>query len=163
MALLLLPVAVAVAVLRYRLYALDMIVSRALVYTTLIVMLGGAYVVAVGLLGLLFGEGTVVPFAGAVVIAWMFDPLRTALRRRVDRMLFGDRSTPYRALARLGERLESAVAPESRARRGGRGRRRCAASAVRRRRRHVHGEMSRRQPRLAPNGPADGVPAGASG
>jgi signal transduction histidine kinase len=113
MALLLLPVAVAVAVLRYRLYALDIIVSRAVVYTTLIAVLAGAYVATVGLLGLLLGDGTVVPFAGAVVIAWMFDPLRTALRRRVDRMLFGDRSNPYRALARLGERLETATAPET--------------------------------------------------
>ena len=113
MALLLLPAAVAIAVLRYRLYALDVIVSRALAYTTLIVILGGAYVATVGLMGLLFGDGTLVPFAGAVVIASMFAPLRAVLERRVDRMLFGDRSTPYRALARLGERIETAIAPEA--------------------------------------------------
>jgi two-component system NarL family sensor kinase len=101
------PVAVAVAVLRYRLYDLDRIISRALVYGLLTAGGIGLYVGVVRLAETLLrgrvGLGT--SLVATALVAVGFAPARERLQRLVDRWLYGERHDPVRAVARLGERL----------------------------------------------------------
>lgn len=111
----LVPAAVAVAVLRYRLYEIDVLVQRTLVYGGLSLSVAALYVVVVGYLGAVFrsdGQLLVSLFAtGLVAVA--FQPLREHLQQAVNRLLYGQRDEPYVAISRLAGRLEMALAPEA--------------------------------------------------
>jgi signal transduction histidine kinase len=104
------PVAVAVAVLRYRLYDLDYLVSRAVVYGLLTAGGIGVYIGVVKLSEWLLREGVGLgrSLLATAVIAVGFAPVRDRLQRLVDRRLYGERHDPVRAVARLGERLRDA-------------------------------------------------------
>lgn len=104
--------ALAIAILRYRLLAIDVIVNRALVYGTLTAFVIGAYVGIVGYLSTLFPthNGLVPPLIATGVVAVLFQPLCERVQRRVNRLLYGERDDPYAVLARLGRRLEGALA-----------------------------------------------------
>jgi hypothetical protein len=82
-----LPVAVGAAVLRYRLYDLDRIVSRALAYGLLTALLGGGYAVVVLGLGQLLGRrgSSLVVAAATLAVAAVFQPARRRVQRAVDR------------------------------------------------------------------------------
>jgi signal transduction histidine kinase len=109
------PVAVAIAVLRYRLDGIDVVINRTLVYVALTAVVVGIYVFVVGYLGAAFasnGDLTISLLATGVV-AVLFAPLRDRLQRGVDRLLYGQRAEPYAALSRLGSRLESTLAADA--------------------------------------------------
>src|SRR6266540_2240776 len=81
-----LPVAVGAAVLRYRLYDLDRIVSRTLAYGLLTVLLGGGYAALVLGLGQLLGQDSPLVVAGATLaVAAAFQPARRRVQAMVDR------------------------------------------------------------------------------
>jgi len=110
-----LPIAVGIAILKYRLYDMDIVINRALVYGALTIFIVGIYVLVVGYLGALFqarGNLAVSIFAAGLV-AVMFQPLRERLQRIVNRLTYGDRDDPYGVLSRLGRRLEATIAPEA--------------------------------------------------
>jgi two-component system NarL family sensor kinase len=107
-----LPVATAIAIFRYRLYEIDFIINRALVYGVLTVIVAGFYIGVVGLMGLLFQQRSSV-FVSALatgVIAFAFAPLRIRVQVAVNRLLFGARPDPYEILAGLGRHLEATSA-----------------------------------------------------
>ena len=109
----LVPITFGLAILRARLYDIDVIISRTLVYGALTACVAGVYVLLVGLLGQLVQAQTH-PFLGLLavgVIAIAFQPLRVALQRGVNRLLYGHRDEPYVVLARLGQRLGLALSP----------------------------------------------------
>jgi len=110
-----LPVAVGLAILRYRLWDIDLIINRTLVYGGLTGIVIGLYVLVVGGLGfILQARGTpLIAFVAAAVIAVLFGPLRDWLQRRVNRLMYGDRDDPYAVLSRLGELLEQTLVPEA--------------------------------------------------
>jgi signal transduction histidine kinase len=99
--------AMAVAVLRYRLLDIDVVLNRALVYGSLTLILTVGYVGVVQALGALFRQevSVGVSLVATALVAVVFAPLRHELQRAVDRLLYGDRHDPYRAIARLGRRL----------------------------------------------------------
>lgn len=101
------------AVLRYQLFDVDLVINRALVYSGLTLCLVGLYALIIGGLGALFQArgNTVIAFVAATTIAIVFHPLRQHVQRAIDRMLYGERSDPYRVIARLGQRLEATFAP----------------------------------------------------
>jgi signal transduction histidine kinase len=110
-----LPIAVGIAVLRYRLFDIDIIINRTLVYGTLTVCIVGIYVLVVGYLGAVFqtrGNLALSIFAAGLV-AILFQPLRERLQRVVNRLTYGERDDPYGVLARLGRRLEATISPEA--------------------------------------------------
>jgi hypothetical protein len=85
-ALLLPPVAVAVAVLRYRLYDLDLIISRTLTWALLTVLLGLGYAAVVLGLSRLAGQGSsLVVAAATLAVVAAFSPLRRRVQQVVDR------------------------------------------------------------------------------
>jgi two-component system NarL family sensor kinase len=109
------PLATGIAILKYRLYAIDFLINRTLVYGALTVCIVGIYVLVVGYLGALFASrgNLVISIFAAGLVAIMFQPLRERLQRIVNRLTYGERDDPYRVLARLGRRLEATIAPEA--------------------------------------------------
>jgi signal transduction histidine kinase len=108
-----LPVGAAVAILRHRLYDIDLIINRTLVYTTLTGCVVAVYVAVVAWLGTLLQvqDDLVVSLVATGVVAVMFAPLRERVQRIVNRLVFGRREDPYTVLSRLGRRLDAALAP----------------------------------------------------
>ncbi len=108
-------VAVGIAILRYRLYDIDLIINRALVYGALTASIVGIYILVVGYLGASFRteDDLFVSLVATGLVAVLFQPLRERLQRVVDRLMYGERDDPYAAISRLGERLEAALEPEA--------------------------------------------------
>ncbi|MHA6523465.1 sensor histidine kinase [Tessaracoccus sp. G1721] len=91
-----------IAMLRYRLFDLDVVLGRTLVYAALTVVAVSVYLLTVAVLTtLVAGQPTGVAVAGAVAVAILVNPVRVWLERLVSRGLYGDRDDPYVALARL--------------------------------------------------------------
>src|SRR5689334_12759235 len=113
------PIAIGIAVLRYRLYEIDRLLNRAVLYGMLTAGMAGVYlavVVAVQSFRSVFGlkgGGLPVQVIATVLAAGALWPLHDRVQRRVDRLFYGDRGVPYEALARLGRRIEEAADPES--------------------------------------------------
>jgi signal transduction histidine kinase len=104
-----------VALLRHRLFDIDLILNRTLVYGGLTASVIGIYALVVGSIGaILRGHGSfAISLLAAGVVAILFQPLRGRLQRGVDRLIYGDRDDPYRVLTRLSSRLESTFAPQA--------------------------------------------------
>lgn len=103
------PLAVGIGVLKYRLFDVDLVISRALVYSALAVFITGVYVgIVVGLGSVVGGRGRpnlgLSIFATAVV-ALGFQPLRDRLQRLANRLVYGRRATPYQVLAEFTRRV----------------------------------------------------------
>lgn len=107
------PVAMAVAVLRYRLYDLDQVINRSIVWLvmTLLVIVGFVAIVAV-IRDVLGFEGHV-ELATTGLIAVAFEPLRRRVQRAVDRLLYGEREDPYQVIGRLNRLLSGPIHPHA--------------------------------------------------
>jgi two-component system NarL family sensor kinase len=107
-------VAIGIAVLRYGLYNIDIIISRTLVYGALTAVIVAAYLLTAGVLGALIPSGSNLfnTLIAAGLVALIFQPLRERLQRSVNRLLYGERDEPYALLTRLGRRLEETLAPD---------------------------------------------------
>jgi two-component system NarL family sensor kinase len=109
----LLPVAVGIAIVRYRLYDIDVIINRTVVY-------GGLTAVVLGVYGLLVlaasyatptslrWQWSVLVVAAVAIIAY---PVREWLQRGVNRLMYGDRDNPGVAMSRLARRVADTLAP----------------------------------------------------
>ncbi len=106
------PAAVAIGILRYRLFDIELVFNRTLVYGTLTLCIVVAYVVAVSGLTALISQRGIAGVLAAGLVAAGFQPLRLRLQSRADRWIYGDRSDPYAALTRLGDRLKGTLAPD---------------------------------------------------
>ena len=108
-------VAFAIAILRYRLWDIDLIINRAVVYVALTVSIVALYVLIVGGAGqLLQGRfDLLLSLLATGVAAVLFQPLRLVLQRGVNRLLYGRRDEPYAVISSLGDRLQGTLAPEA--------------------------------------------------
>ena len=101
------PAALAIAILKYRLYEIDVIINRTVVYGLLAAALTAIYV------GVVIGVGTIVgsrgssllTIAAAVAIALLFQPLRRRAQLLANRRVYGNRATPYQVLSEFAERM----------------------------------------------------------
>jgi signal transduction histidine kinase len=95
------PAAMAIAILRHRLYDIDVIISRAVVYALLSAAFTGVYAGIVLGIGTFVGHqgGPVLTIAAAVTIALLFQPLRRRAQLFANRLVYGKRATPYQALS----------------------------------------------------------------
>jgi signal transduction histidine kinase len=109
-----LPVSVAIAVLQYHLYDLDVVVKKALVAGTLVLLVIGAYAAVVGLLGVVTSgnESSGSVFIVALLLGLAFRPVTRFARRLADRFVYGRRATPYEVLAEFSERVGESYATE---------------------------------------------------
>ena len=105
-----LPLATGAAILRYRLYDLDRIVSRTVAYGLLTLLLGGGYAAVVLGLGQLLGrESSLVVAAATLAVAALFQPARRRIQRVVDRRFNRRRHDAARIIEGFGSRLRDQV------------------------------------------------------
>jgi two-component system NarL family sensor kinase len=92
----LVPVAIGVAIVRYELFDIRLVVSRTLVYAATVGVLVAAYAGLVALLSVIISEQMRrgVPVSAALVVAFVFNPVRLYLQRLIDRAFYGSRSDP---------------------------------------------------------------------
>jgi signal transduction histidine kinase len=114
----LIPLSFGFAILRYRLWDIDIIIQRTLVYGTLTAMLTLVYVGLVFALQLLLRgfinqTNDVALVVSTLVVAALFQPLRRRLQRIINRLMYGERDDPYAVLTRLGKRLEATLASDT--------------------------------------------------
>ncbi len=112
---LLIPLTIGFAILRYKLWDIDLIINRTLVYGTLTASIVSLYVLVVVSLGtLLQGRGNLfISLLATGLIAVLFQPLRLRLQRAVNRLMFGERDNPYHVVSHLGQLLETTLVPEA--------------------------------------------------
>jgi hypothetical protein len=107
------PVTVGIAIRRYRLYGIDWIINRTLVYVPLTAILGGLFVATTGLVRTLFTEATEQASDAAIalstlVVVGALTPLKNSLQAFVDRR-FMEPEDPFKAVARLNAQARSVV------------------------------------------------------
>ena len=110
------PVAIGVAILKYRLYGIDVVISRALVYGSLAVVITGVYVgIAVGI-GELVGSGGKpnlgLSILATAIVAVGFQPARERLQKLANRVVYGRRATPYQVLSEFSSHVASSYAAD---------------------------------------------------
>ena len=95
------PAAITVGILKYRLYEIDVIVNRAVVYGLVSAGLTAVYAGIVLGVGTLAGQqnSPVLTIAAAVAVALLFQPARQWARRVANRLVYGERATPYQVLS----------------------------------------------------------------
>ena len=110
-----LMVSCAIAILKHRLFDIDLLIHRTLVYGALTAFVVGVYVLVVGGLGAVFqtGGNVAISLLATGLIAVLFQPGRERLQRAVNHLLYGQRDEPYAVLSRLGQRMEATLAPEA--------------------------------------------------
>ncbi len=102
------PAATAFAIFRYRLYDVDVVISKTIVYVGLAVFIGAAYVAIVVGIGSLVGgdgSGTALRIGATAAVALAFQPAREWLQRFANRLVYGKRATPYEVMAAFGQRM----------------------------------------------------------
>ena len=115
--LLLIPVATGIAILRYRLYDIDVVIRRTLVYGAVVAILGALYVALVlglqSLLSNIIGGDTLPVALSTLAIAVLFGPVRGRVRDVVDRRFYRSRYDHARLLETFGNRLRDEVELDS--------------------------------------------------
>ena len=116
----LIPVAAGIAIFKYRLYDIDVVISKTIVYGSLAAFITLVYVlivVGIGSLGSGFVRAGSRPDLGlsivaTAVVAVAFQPVRERAQRLANRLVFGKRATPYEALSEFAGRMGGTYATE---------------------------------------------------
>lgn len=115
-AFLLIPVAVGIAILKYRLYDIDVIITKTVVFGALAAFITVVYVAVVaGVAAALgAGRGANLPLSilATVIVAVAFQPVRKRVQRLANRLVYGERATPYEVLTLFSQSLAALVSVE---------------------------------------------------
>jgi signal transduction histidine kinase len=108
------PIGAGIGILRYRLFDIDVVLNRTLLYGLLVAIVTALYVGIVVGIGALVGSQGSLPLSilATAIIALAFHPLRERARRFANRLVYGKRATPYEVLSEFGERLAGSYATE---------------------------------------------------
>jgi signal transduction histidine kinase len=106
------PAAIAIAIFRYRLYDVDLVIRKTVVLGVLAAFITVVYVAVVVGLGSLSSETLFLRIAATALVAVAFQPMRDRANRLANRLVFGERATPYEVLARFGERVGETYASD---------------------------------------------------
>lgn len=105
----LIPIAIGIAILRHGLYEIDVVINKAVVLGTLAFFITSVYVAIVVGVGRLVGSGDrpdlVLSIAATAVVAVAFQPVRERVQRFANRLVYGERATPYEVLAVFADRV----------------------------------------------------------
>ncbi len=103
------PIAAGIAILRHRLYDIDVVISKTLVFGGMAAFITAVYAIVVAGIGTVADRGAEPNFAVSVlatgVVAVAFQPVRERLERAANRLVYGVRATPYEVLSQFSERL----------------------------------------------------------
>jgi len=110
----LIPIAAGVAILKYRLYEIDVVISKTVVIALLAVFIAAVYIAIVVGIGTLAGSTTspALSIGATVLVAVLFQSVRARARRVANRLVYGERATPYEVIAGFSERVADAVSTE---------------------------------------------------
>jgi signal transduction histidine kinase len=110
----LVPVTLAIAIVRYRLLDIELVIRRSLVYGVLWLLIAGGYVGVAAAFGIAVGQRVPLGLAIVLTIAatLVVQPVRRRLEVLADRVVFGRRLTGYELISQLGARLEASPASE---------------------------------------------------
>jgi signal transduction histidine kinase len=108
------PLACAVAVLKYRLYDLDLVVKRTVVAALVAAAFTLIYVLVVVVVGAVTGQpgGNPLTFVAAVLAAVLLQPIRARAGQLADRLVYGKRATPYEVLSEFSEQMAGTYSTE---------------------------------------------------
>jgi signal transduction histidine kinase len=109
------PVTLTIAITRFRLWNIDLLINRTLVYGALTASVVALYVLVIGGMGLLFqsGDSLLTPLLATGLAAVLFQPLRARLQGAVNRMMYGERDDPVAVISKLADQLEQTGTPHS--------------------------------------------------
>jgi signal transduction histidine kinase len=111
-----LPAAIGVAILRYRLYDIDIVINRTVVFGALAAFITAVYVGIVVGIGSLVGSqaqpNLALSIVATAVVAVAFQPVRERVQRLANRLVYGKRATPYEVMADFSERMSETLAPD---------------------------------------------------
>ena len=110
------PLAAGIAILRYRLYDIDLVINRTVVYGTLAVLISAVYVgLVAGVGALIHSSGSlnlVLSLAATGIVALAFQPARARLQRLANRMVYGQQADPYAVLSGFSQSMAETYAEE---------------------------------------------------
>jgi signal transduction histidine kinase len=106
------PAAMGVAVLKYRLYDLDLVVRKTVLYATVAVLLTAIFLVVAVAIGGIAGRSDAGAVVAAAAIGLSFWPALRLARRMADRIVYGGRATPYEVLAEFSTQVAGAYRAE---------------------------------------------------
>jgi len=114
MSFMLIPVATGLAILRYRLYDIDVVIRKTVVIAIVVAFIALVYVGVVAGVGALVGSrgSPLLSALAAGIVALVFQPVRARARRFADRIVYGKRATPYEVVATFGEQLAGTYASD---------------------------------------------------
>ena len=111
-----LPIAIGIAILKYRLYDIDVVLNKTVVYGALAAFITLVYVAIVVGIGSLVGQAASPTSRSrslaTALVAIAFQPVRERVQRFANRLVYGQRATPYEVLSEFSERLGGAYAIE---------------------------------------------------
>jgi signal transduction histidine kinase len=105
LALAFMDVAIAIAVLKYRLYDIDLIIGKTIVYGLLAAFITVVYVILVVVIGAVIGVTEGLSLLATAIVAVAFQPIRQRAQRIANRLVYGKRATPYEVLSEFSEHI----------------------------------------------------------
>ena len=110
----LIPITIGIAVLRYRLYDIDIVIRKTVVIAVMIVAIAIVYVGVVAGVGALVGASgsPLLSALAAAIVALVLQPVRARARRFADRVVYGKRATPYEVMSTFGDQLAGTYAAD---------------------------------------------------
>lgn len=111
------PVSIGVALLKYRLYDIDVVINKTVVYGALAAFITLVYVGVVVGIGALVGAGgrpnLALSLAATAIVAVAFQPVRERVQRFANKLVYGERVTPYEAVTSFSHRMSASLSLES--------------------------------------------------
>jgi signal transduction histidine kinase len=110
----LLPASIGIAILKYRLYDIDLVINKTLVYGLLAAFITAVYVGIVVGIGQAIGSkrNLGLSILATAVVAVGFQPVRDRVQHLANRLVYGERATPYEVLSEFSGRMSGAYATE---------------------------------------------------
>lgn len=112
---LIIPVALLFAILKHRLWDIDVIVNRAVVYAIMTIFTVAVYILGVWYIGLLFQTNNhlLSSLVATGLVAVLFAPLKDRVQRWINRLMYGENDDPFSVLYKLAQELENPMNPEA--------------------------------------------------
>jgi signal transduction histidine kinase len=98
-------VAIGIAMVRHNLYDIDLILNKAIAYGALAVVITAIYVIVVVVIGAVIGVTEGLSLVATAIVAVAFQPVRRRAQHLANRLVYGERATPYEALSRFSEQV----------------------------------------------------------
>jgi signal transduction histidine kinase len=112
----LIPMAAGIAILKYRLFDIDIVINKALVFGALAAFITAVYVGIVVGVGTIVGSGDkpnlALSITATALVAVAFQPVRERVQGLANRLIYGQRLTPYEVLTRFSRSLGALVSVE---------------------------------------------------